>query len=264
MIPWFFGKNNTKPISPKDDFVSLSSHELRAPLSIIKWYTEILLDGDAGPLTEDQRKYLTVIETSNQRAIDLVRSLLNVSRLDLGTFSISPEEVSLNVVVTEAVALLAKDAARKNIEIVQEQGDIPKVQVDKHLCITCIKHLLLNAVVFSKQDSKVIVRTSRVLPKEIIGEEVVEEESILISVTDNGCGVPKQDGNKIFTKMFKGSNVQNTDNTGSGLGLYIVKSTIEQTGGKIWFTSTEGIGSTFYISLPVKGMRKKEGRTTLD
>jgi signal transduction histidine kinase len=266
MIPWFFGKKSTAPSSEKrkDDFVSLSSHELRAPLSIIKWYTEILLDGDAGPLTEDQRKYLTVIETSNQRAIDLVRSLLNVSRLDLDTFSISPEEVSLNVVVEEAVSLLSKEVNKKSITILQEKGDIPTIQADKHLCITFVKHLLLNAIIFSPQAGTIVVTTSRVSAGEIVGREMVTENSIIIAIKDNGCGIPEKDGNKIFTKMFKGSNVQETENTGSGLGLYIVKSIIERTGGKIWFSSKEGVGSTFFVSLPVKGMKKKEGRTTLD
>ena len=266
MIPWFFGKKSTAPSSEKrkDDFVSLSSHELRAPLSIIKWYTEILLDGDAGPLTDDQRKYLTVIETSNQRAIDLVRSLLNVSRLDLGTFSISPSEISLNSAVTEAVALLAKEAEKKHITVVHKEGDIPVIQADKHLCITFIKHLVLNAIVFSKQDGYIEVTTSRVSAGTTAGEKMITENSILITVKDDGCGIPKKDGDKIFTKMFKGSNVQETENTGSGLGLYIVKSIIEQAGGAIWFTSEEGVGSTFFVSLPLKGMKKKEGRTTLD
>jgi signal transduction histidine kinase len=266
MLTWFFGKKSTAPSSEKrkDDFVSLSSHELRAPLSIIKWYTEILLDGDAGPLTDDQRKYLTVIETSNQRAIDLVRSLLNVSRLDLGTFSISPSDISLNDAMTEAVSLLTKESEKKHITILQEKGDIPELQADKHLCVTFTKHLLLNAIVFSPDNGTVELATSRVSAGTNVGGELVTENSIIITVKDNGCGIPEKDGNKIFTKMFKGSNVQETENTGSGLGLYIVKSIIEQTGGKIWFISQVGVGSTFFVALPLKGMKKKEGRTTLD
>src|SRR3954466_1820549 len=95
MLDWFNRKKEVTNEEGTVDFVSLSSHELRTPLSVIKWYTEMLLDEDAGPLTEEQRKYLKTIESSNQKAIDLVRSLLNVSRLDLGTFCIVPANVQL-------------------------------------------------------------------------------------------------------------------------------------------------------------------------
>ena len=118
MITWFKDKKKIRvPLSPKkkDDFTSISSHELRTPLSIIKWYTEMLLDEDAGPLTEEQRKYLLTIESSNQRAIDLVRSLLNVSRLELGTFSITPTEVLVTESVEELLAGLSKEIVTKNL-----------------------------------------------------------------------------------------------------------------------------------------------------
>ena len=126
MINWLFGKKkHVRRVAKKgDDFVSLASHELRSPLSIIKWYTEILLDGDAGPLTEDQQKYLRLIESSNQRAIDLVRSLLNVSRLDLGTFSVSPVEVSILVLVQEISKSLQGLSSKRNVSIIVDEKSI--------------------------------------------------------------------------------------------------------------------------------------------
>ena len=139
MISWLFGNKKALHDEIKkadDNFVSLSSHQLRSPLSIIKWYTEILLDEDAGPLTDDQKKYLTVIESSNQRAIDLVRSLLNVSRLDLGTFRIVPEPVSLVDIIGEAVSSLEKETHAKKITIIHSHGDdIPTFNADKHICL---------------------------------------------------------------------------------------------------------------------------------
>ncbi len=266
MITWFSHKNKETNTSTKksDDFVSLASHELRSPLSIIKWYTEILLDEDAGPLTEDQRKYLSVIESSNQRAIDLVRSLLNVSRLDLGTFRIVPEEILLDSIIDEAVQLLAQEAENKSIHLVKETGDIPSMQIDKHLMLIVIKNLLSNAIAFSNQPSTVTVRTSLLAEGVLVGKYTAEEESILITVIDQGIGIPEKDISSIFSKMFRASNVQDINGTGPGLGLYIAKSIIDHVGGKIWFTSEVGVGSQFFVTIPKRGMAAKEGRTTLD
>ncbi len=268
MIAWFSRKEKQNLHNEKkegDDFVSLSSHQLRSPLSIIKWYTEILLDGDAGDLTEEQRKYLTIIESSNQRAIDLVRSLLNVSRLNLGTFSVSPVEVSITEVISEAVSFFKKDAARKEVTIRAEEKDGGlKIQADKHLCLLVIKTLLSNAIAFSKQGGTATLGTAHVRRGETVGEMPLEEESIVISVTDSGIGIPDKDKSKIFSKLFRASNVKETEGSDSGLGLYVVKTIIDYVGGKVWFTSTVNVGTTFYIALPTKGMKKKEGTTTLD
>lgn len=268
MITWFSRKKkHTVPSVKKDgdDFVSLSSHALRSPLSIIKWYTEILLDGDAGPLTEDQRKYLMLIESSNQRAIDLVRSLLNVSRLDLGTFSITLEEISINAIVNEAVNALSLEAKKKDVEIVQKEDvTIKNINADKHLCLLIFKQLLSNAVLFSKKGGDVTISTASVTKSKKIDGVTIGEESILITVTDKGIGIPEADKSKIFSKMFKASNVKDSQGAGSGLSLYIIKSVLEHSGGNIWFTSTENVGTTFFVTLPTRGMIKKEGRTTLD
>ncbi len=266
MITWFSHKNKETNTSTKksDDFVSLASHELRSPLSIIKWYTEILLDEDAGPLTEDQRKYLSVIESSNQRAIDLVRSLLNVSRLDLGTFRILPEEVLFKSIVDEAVGLLAKEREEKHVEIIQEIKDVPKIQADKHLLLMVIKNLLSNAIAFSDESGRVTIEVSVVKQGEMVGVHTVEEESILITISDQGIGIPEKDVASIFSKMFRASNVGDSHGEGSGLGLYITKSILEHVQGQVWFTSEVGKGSQFFVTLPVQGMQAKEGRTTLD
>lgn len=266
MMTWLFGKK-TAPSTEKgkDDFVSLSSHELRSPLSIIKWYTEMLLDGDAGPLTEDQRKYLTVIESSNQRAIDLVRSLLNVSRLDLGTFSISPEDVSVPETVTEVIALFAKEIERKKLRIIrQDEDSLSHLQADKHLLTVILKNVISNAISFSKEGGEVVITVAHVEAHTIIDEEKIDAESVVVTVKDQGIGIPQQDLSRIFSKMFKASNVNDVESTGSGLGLYITKSILDYIEGKIWFTSKEAAGTTFYVTLPMSGMKEKKGRTTID
>lgn len=268
MIAWFSRKKKSQAnTSRKDDFVAVSSHELRSPLSIIKWYTEILLDGDAGPLTEEQKKYLTIIENSNQRAIDLVRSLLNVSRLDLDTFSISPEELSISDVVSELIAIIKPQASKKNIEIIEEKGQgLTSIKVDKHLSALVLKQPITNAIAFSNEGSTIKVSTSCVSSGEIVGHMAVPEESIVVSISDTGLGIPEADQSKIFSKMFRGSNVEDTIGSDSGLGLYIAKTimNLPQVQGDIWFTSLVGEGTTFFVAFPKKGMKKKEGRTVLE
>ena len=268
MIMGFFSKKENFLHSKEkrgNDFVSLSSHELRSPLSIVKWYTEILLDGDAGPLTEDQRKYLAVIESSNQRAIDIVRSLLNVSRLDLDTFSIKPEDTSVSSLVADVAELFQKEANKKNVTIIKEVKEgIRNISVDKHLCSLVLKTILSNAVTFSREGGEVNVVTTMLPQHEKIGEMTVHEESIMVTITDSGIGIPDKDKEKIFSKMFRASNVKDSEGSDSGLALYIAKTVLDYVGGKIWFTSIEKVGTTFYITFPTRGMKKKEGTTTLD
>ena len=264
MIAWFSSKKKNVS-SKKDDFISTSSHARRSPLSVIKWYTEILLDEDTGPLNEDQRKYLKVIESSNQRAIDLIRSLLNVSRLDLGTFSISPEMVSLSDIIKEVTDLYCKDASKKHVVIEYKEGArVSPISVDKHVCLLVVKQLLLNAIVFSQENGIVHVVTSLVSKGSKVSQEFFLDESIVLTITDAGLGIPEKDKAKIFTRTFRASNVKDQEGSDGGLGLYITKTIINITGGKIWFESEEGKGTTFYVSFPTKGMKKKEGTTVLE
>lgn len=267
MITWFSRKNKeaTSTSKKSDDFVSIASHELRSPLSVIKWYTEILLDGDIGPLTDEQRKYLTVIESSNERAIDLVRSLLNVSRLDLGTFCILPEDnVSLEEILDRAISQLKEVVDKKKVHFVKEIDSIPRIALDKHLTLMVIKNLLANAVAFSRESGIITLRISLCKKGEVVEGKRVAHDSILLSVLDQGIGIPQKDLGFIFSKMFKGSNVHDEHETGSGLGLYIAKSIIEYVHGSIWFTSLENKGTQFYVTFPLGGMIAKGGKTTLD
>ncbi len=267
MSAWFFGKKDFRVAQEEEssDFVSLSSHALRSPLSIIKWYTEILLDGDAGPLTEDQRKYLSLIESSNQRAIDLVRSLLNVSRLELDTFSVSPEESDLKDVIASVIETLKESADKKHVTLEQDtQEGAPHVVLDKHLVSMILKILLGNAITFSREGGGVRTALTQLKEGEEIGGNSVATDSIIISVADSGIGIPEADKSKIFSKMFRAGNVKDTEGSDSGLGLYIVKAVLDRVGGQVWFSSQENVGTTFYVALPLEGMKKKEGRTTLD
>lgn len=264
------GKVERKPNETEsNNLLSLASHELRTPLSIVKWYTEMLLDGDAGPLTDDQTKYLRTIQTSNQRAIDLIRSLLNVSRLDLGTFSVNPTDTDLRLIVKQVITEQKSILEEKKIHTEESYdgaipGMIPSLFVDKQICLVMLRTLITNAILFSKDEGVVKLEICEKNQGEEYGSKTLSDDSLVVSISDFGIGIPEADKTQIFSKFFKASNAINEDSKGAGLGLYIVRLILDKIGGDVWFTSEQGVGSTFYIAFPKKGMQRKEGRTTLD
>jgi signal transduction histidine kinase len=269
MIGWFRylqgNKQDLQPDTKGDNFVSLASHELRSPLSIVKWYTEMLLDGDGGELASDQIKYLKIIQSANQRSIDLVRSLLNVSRLDLGTFIISPEPLMLQEAAAGVVETLKSSLENGKVIFVEEyEGTIPTLTADKQLCVLVMRNIISNAVSFSQEGKTVLIRLSFIAKNQHVGGMNVAEDGILFSVQDSGIGIPDEDKGKVFSKFFRASNVRGSTSTGSGLGLYITKSIVQAIGGQIWFVSEKEKGSTFYITFPLRGMVAKEGSARLD
>ncbi len=251
------------------NLLSLASHELRTPLSVIKWYTEMLLDGDCGALNDDQIKYLRTIQTSNQRAIDLIKSLLNVSRLDLGTFGINPSDTDLRFIVKQVLTEYKVLADEKKIQIDETYesgvpGMIPTLQLDKQICLVILRTILSNAIIFSREDGVIHINIKEMKQGEECGSKKLQDDALVLSVTDFGIGIPEEDKGKIFSKLFKASNVTNDDAKGAGLNLYITQTILSKTGGDVWFTSTKDVGSTFFVAFPKHGMPRKEGRTTLD
>ena len=127
-----------------------------------------------------------------------------------------------------------------------------------------LKNLISNAIAFSPSEGAITITLRTVRGGAHVEDVAVLDESIVLKVHDNGIGIPHADQDKIFSRMARGSNIDDSLSTGSGLGLYISKTILEYVGGKVWFVSEEHVGSTFYVSFPTKGMRKKEGKTTLD
>ncbi len=239
----------------KTEFVSLASHQLRTPLSTVNWYTEMLLAGDAGKINKEQKKYLDEIYHGNQRMVELVNALLNVSRLELGTFTIEPEPTDIVVLAKSAIDEQKHQIDEKKLKFSDHfNDDIPKINADPKLLRMVFQNLLSNAVKYTPEEGNI----------EFAISYDQENKSINIKVTDTGYGIPKNQQDKIFTKLFRADNVREKDTEGTGLGLYIVKSIIEQTGGAIRFESEENKGTTFYISLPITGMQKKTGTKQLE
>ncbi|PLX28376.1 hypothetical protein C0581_02505 [Candidatus Parcubacteria bacterium] len=237
----------------KTEFVSLASHQLRTPLSTINWYAEMLLSGDAGKITKDQKEYLQEIYTGNQRMVELVNSLLNVSRIELGTFAVDPEPTDMKEMAESVFGELKPQIAEKGIQITKKYDKkIGKISLDTKLMRIVFQNLLTNAVKYTGEKGEIGLEIKR------------RAKDIMVTVSDNGFGIPKKQQAQIFTKMFRADNVKAKDTTGTGLGLYIIKSIIEQSAsGKIWFESQENKGTTFYFTIPLTGMVKKEGSKAL-
>jgi PAS domain S-box-containing protein len=223
----------------KTEFVSLASHQLRTPLSAIKWYAEMLADGDAGALNVEQAEFVHNLYQSNERMIELVNSLLNISRLELGKIKIEPVETDLGQLAADSLKELEpKVATKKQKVILNVDSGVPKVMVDPKLIRQVYANLLTNAVKYTPEGGSITVEIAKK------GDEVVSR------VTDTGYGIPAEDKKRIFERFYRAQNIQKVDAEGTGLGLYLVKAIIESSNGKVWFESEENKGTTFWISLP--------------
>lgn len=237
----------------KDEFVSIASHQLRTPLTALKGYAGMLLDGDAGPINNKQREYLEEIIAANNRMISLTTALLNVSRVDLDVFIVEPVQLNLKKIAEDVLKDLSKKIELKKLQVeLNYKKNTPSIKADMNIVRMIFQNLFTNAVKYTPEKGKIIINIKK------------DATNILISVADTGCGIPANVQSKIFTKMFRADNARVIDSDGAGLGLYIIKSTLEKTNGKIWFESIENKGSTFYVTIPLEGMKKKKGTKRLE
>lgn len=225
----------------KTEFVSIAAHQLRTPISAIKWIIRMLMDEDLGPLNKDQKDYLTKAYLNNERMIKLINDLLNVSKIEEGKFLNKPTQEILPKIIEEALALLLSAAKNKQLKLTFEKpkGKLPKILIDKDKIILVLHNLVENSIKYTNEgEIKVKIEFSK------------EHKQFLVSVKDTGVGVPKEEQDKIFTRFFRAGNASKVDTEGTGLGLYITQHIIQSHGGKIWFESEEGKGTTFYFTLP--------------
>ena len=225
----------------KTEFVSICAHQLRTPLSAIKWTLRMLLDGDLGRITEEQREYLKKTYRANERMISLINSLLNITRIEEGRFIYRPVLAEIDKVVESVTEVFREEAKRKRIEFrFRKAKKLPKVLMDIGKMTLVIQNLIDNAIRYTLPGGRVTVSLRR-------GKREVE-----FSVRDTGVGIPKEQQERVFSKFFRGANVMRLETEGSGLGLFITKNIVEAHGGKIWFESEENKGTVFHFTLPVK------------
>jgi signal transduction histidine kinase len=230
----------------KDEFVSLASHELRTPMTVIKSYIWLLLEGKAGELVEKQKDYLNRTYDSTNRLIDMVNDMLNISRIESGRFTIESKPMDLVALEQEVVAEMQARAAEQGLHLSLNTPSqpLPQVNADADRIKQVLINLIGNSLKFTPRDGSITVLISQ------------NDGQLVTSVKDTGMGIRPEDMQKLFKKfnMLGGSYLTKQSGQGSGLGLYLSKSLVELHHGRIWVESEgAGRGSTFTFTLPVVG-----------
>lgn len=229
----------------KSDFISIASHQLRTPLAVSSLHTEMLLAGHAGELTDEQKEYLDEINFYNRKMADLLNIFLSVSKIELDTLNVNLQDVDLERMVDETVRELDVPLKKKNITLIKDYARaIHHIRTDEGLLRISVYNLISNAIKYTPERGTITVSLRK------------EGGDILIKVSDTGCGIIEGEKSRVFTKLYRGTNVKKEGSDGTGLGLYIAKSFIERCGGQIWFDSKEDVGTTFFVSLPARSVDK--------
>jgi len=224
----------------KNEFISIVSHQLCGPLAAIKWNAEILEnDKFSERLTSKQAIFLRNIKEANDKVLKLVNQLLEVNRIDEGRVIFKNENVDLGEIIDQVILELKDLISEREIEIKKRiSPDLPPVFVDPTGIKTVVRNLVNNAIKYSRQKGKVEIDLK------LWGRQM------LLTVKDWGIGIPRYQHRKVFEKFFRSANEARYRTDGIGLGLYLAKAIVENLGGKLWFESEVGKGSTFYVSLP--------------
>ncbi|MBL7208730.1 MAG: PAS domain S-box protein [Dehalococcoidia bacterium] len=223
----------------KTEFVSTVSHELRTPLTSIKGYVDLVVDGEAGEITEMQRNFLGIVQSNTDRLVGLINDLLDISRIESGRLELNITTVPLDQVIREVAVSLHNQIEEKklSLELAPPQGPI-QVRGDRARITQVLTNLLSNAYKFTPEGGKINVSAK------------VTDSQVQVDVADTGTGISAQDRKKLFTRFFRVDSSTTRDIGGTGLGLTIAKSIVEMHGGKIWVESEIGKGSTFSFTLP--------------
>ena len=223
----------------KNEFISLISHQFRTPLSAINWYTEALTLGDLGEINDKQKSYLANLHESNQRMISLVNSIVDVSRIELHTFVPNTKSIEVFPLIETIANSFDKEIESKNITFHKDYTkELCDVEIDKRYIQMILENLLSNAIKYTPRNGTVRLAVQ------------CNNNMLNIVVTDTGYGIPQTELKNVFLKLFRASNIKDKEPSGTGIGLYIVKSIVDYAGGKISVESKENVGSTFSVTLP--------------
>ena len=225
----------------QSDFIALTAHQLRTPLSGIRWTLEMFLDGSLGKIDEEQKKYIQQLSNNSARLIKVVNRFLDVAQIEQGKTVGKKKQVNMIELINSIIKLTNSSLREKNLSLIFEPSTKTDtiINIDEEKIKIVVQNLLENAISYSKKGGKIKISLKN------------RDKKFIFSIQDNGYGIPKEEQKKIFRKFFRSSNIKRIDTEGSGLGLYVIKNIIETHNGNIWFKSEgEDKGTTFYFTLP--------------
>ncbi len=224
----------------KEGFLSVAAHQLRTPLGGMRWNMEMLLAGDMGKLSKAVREAIEEMYENSKRMAIIVNDLLNVSRIDQHRAREVPQVVDIMSILQNVKKSLLLEAKKRLVTVsikMKKKTDSTVMAPPKHI-YGAFENLVVNAIKYNRFHGSVKISVES------------KEKNILVTMVDTGIGIPKEAQSKIFSKFFRASNAVLKEVDGSGLGLSVVKSYVEEAKGKVWFTSEEGKGTTFFVELP--------------
>ena len=231
----------------KNEFISMASHQLRTPLTSIKGYLDMLLQGDLGPVRPTQKAVLREAFSSSERMVQLINDFLSISRLQTGTFTMNRQLASLSDIVQSEVALLKVVAKQHTITLsVHIDEDVPTLDIDAEKLRQVVMNMIDNAIFYSKERTTVNVSLC------------CDTQEVVFTVEDQGIGVPKAEQSGVFGKFFRASNARKRRPDGTGVGLFLARKVVLEHGGAMIFTSKENKGSTFGFRLPLDQPRTRK------
>ena len=234
----------------KSRFVSFVAHELKNPMASIKGYTELVSGGMAGPINEMQGSFLATVRSNVDRMNTIVSDLNDLTKIQVGNLRLDFKTVKMRDVIDEVIRSLNRQIEEKEQKYeVKLPGDLPQVWADPSRLHQVLINLVSNAVKYTPQSGSFEVGAERYLEEVLAGAEFLH-----IWVRDTGIGIPEEDQNKIFQQYFR-TDLAKEMASGTGLGLNITKSLVEMQGGRIWFESRPGEGTTFHFTVPVAEMQ---------
>lgn len=224
----------------KDEFISMASHQLRTPLTSIKGYLDMVLDGDLGKITATQRTVLSEAYISSERMVTLINDFLNVSRLQTGKFMIDKRQVDMAEMVKEQATMLEVMARQHDLKMdLQISPDLPLIMADGDKIRQVVLNMIDNAIYYSKPATTIDIMLAK------------DGKDIVFSVKDTGIGVPESEKAGLFGKFFRASNARKKRPDGTGVGLFLARKVVLSHGGDIIFWSKEDKGSIFGFRLPI-------------
>lgn len=222
----------------KSEFVSIVSHQLRAPISNLQWASEVMFSGRIGKVQQEQLPYIQIFRDNTMRMHDLVNELLVVSKISQGKIPVEKKDFSFSELVRKILFEFSPWIKASNLDVkIQEDPKIQAIKGDPSLVRNIIQNFVDNAIRYGKNKISI--------------SYALRNKKLYFEIQDDGVGIPKEDQKHIFQKFFRANNAKRHQTDGSGLGLYIAKSMVEKLGGSIGFSSEENKGSKFWFVIPI-------------